>query len=246
MRNKPTTRRSYSQHGKTKTPEYNMWKTMLQRCYNTKHYQYHIYGGKGITVCDAWRTSFESYLADIGPRPTPKHSLHRIESDKGYMPGNCEWRVGHGRTHTPEYNSWANIRQRCNNPDNSAYADYGERGIALCQRWQESFEAFYADMGPRPTPQHSVERLDNSHGYEPDNCVWATMHTQTRNKRNNIMMTYNGITQCLADWSRDTGYPRTTLLNRKRLGWSDEEALTIPPSFSNKLHNKDNAQYSLL
>jgi len=83
----------------------------------------------------------------------------------------------------PEYSIWAGIKQRCFNPKGTAFHDYGGRGISVCDRWVESFENFYADMGPRPSPRHSVERQDVDGNYEPDNCFWATPDVQARNKR---------------------------------------------------------------
>lgn len=81
-----------------------------------------------------------------------------------------------------EYWVWAAMVQRCTNPKNSAYANYGGRGIAVCERWRSS-AAFFADMGPRPSPQHTLERVNNSGGYGPDNCQWVSRSDNNRNKR---------------------------------------------------------------
>lgn len=90
----------------------------------------------------------------------------------------------HGMWKAPEYSIWAGMKQRCYNPKGTAYHDYGARGIRVCERWQE-FQNFFADMGPRPSPRHSVERRDVNGDYEPDNCFWATPDVQARNKRDN-------------------------------------------------------------
>jgi hypothetical protein len=82
-----------------------------------------------------------------------------------------------------EYRIWAGIKQRCLNPKGTAYHDYGGRGIRVCERWASSFENFYADMGARPTPRHSIERKNVNGDYRPDNCFWATPDVQARNKR---------------------------------------------------------------
>ena len=82
----------------------------------------------------------------------------------------------------PEYGIWSNMHQRCRNPKNKGFKWYGGRGINVCDRWQ-SFPVFYADMGPRPSKNHSIERVDNNLGYEPDNCIWATMAVQNKNRR---------------------------------------------------------------
>ncbi len=89
----------------------------------------------------------------------------------------------HGLRRTREYKSWAALKQRCLNPDDAAFRHYGERGIKVCERWRDSFENFYADMGPRPSPKHSIDRINNDGNYEPGNCRWATASEQVKNRR---------------------------------------------------------------
>jgi hypothetical protein len=117
---------------------------------------------------------------------------------------------------------------RCENENSQAYADYGGRGIKVCERWRASFTAFMEDMGPPPTTKHTVERTDNDKDYEPTNCVWGTKKEQGRNKRNNVMLTHNGKTQALSAWAEETGLPYTTIYARLQHGWSVDEALTKP------------------
>jgi hypothetical protein len=119
---------------------------------------------------------------------------------------------------TPEYRAWSAMKLRCANPNNEQYHNYGGRGITVCDRWRQSFAAFLVDMGPRPSPRHSIDRIDNNGNYEPGNCRWATSREQNRNRRNNIVLTHDGRTMCLADWARELGVPRGTLLARYRDG----------------------------
>jgi hypothetical protein len=133
------------------------------------------------------------------------------------------------RRANPEKMTWRAMLSRCQNPTNISYPYYGGRGIKVSQAWAESFDAFMHDMGPRPSPKHSIDRIDVNGDYEPSNCRWATRAEQARGHRRNRMLTAFGRTQCLEDWATEFGLNVVTLHSRlrgKRL--SVEEALTRP------------------
>lgn len=125
---------------------------------------------------------------------------------------------------TPEYRSWAHMIGRCERPTDRAFANYGGRGIKVCLRWRSNFEAFYADMGPRPEG-HSIDRINVDGDYEPSNCRWADHGTQCRNKRANRMLAWQGRKVCLSDAARLAGLHRSTVERRLARGCSDKEAL---------------------
>ena len=136
----------------------------------------------------------------------------------------------HGLTHCPAYESWSQMKQRCYNKKDPQYHNYGQRGIAVCGRWLNSFEAFLEDMGERPSLLYSIDRYPDKEGnYEPSNCRWATSKQQARNRRSNVMLTFQGETMCMSAWAEHIGIPRKTLEKRLNChGFSVEEALTLP------------------
>lgn len=131
----------------------------------------------------------------------------------------------HGGTGTTEFRIWDSMRRRCSDPTHPSFKDYGGRGIAVCERWQD-FAAFREDMGPRPSPDHQIERQNNDGNYEPGNCVWATRVEQANNRRSSRRLTLNGETLTMAQWERRLGMRPGSICRRLSMGWSVEAALT--------------------
>lgn len=163
-------------------------------------------------------------------------SLSRLEY---YQSCGCKKRELIGQKHrkhghatnagfTPEYIAWGSMVKRCTNPKARRYERYGGRGIRVCDRWLSSFAAFYGDMGRKPTPSHQLDRIDNDGDYEPGNVRWATPRDQARNTSRNHLLTLNGITQSIVEWSEQTGIKQTTIRRRLKCGWTVEKALTSP------------------
>lgn len=129
-------------------------------------------------------------------------------------------------TRSPTYLSWASMKQRCLNQNSTAYDRYGGAGISVCPEWigADGFKNFVADMGERPEGL-TLDRIDNSLGYSPDNCRWADWRTQMRNRRVARMITYNGRTMCASEWAREVGTDRSNISRRLKLGLPLDQVL---------------------
>ena len=139
-------------------------------------------------------------------------------------------RVTHGHhrrgAKSPEYTVWDSMWQRCTNQNHKNFHHYGGRGIKVCDRWK-SFEAFFEDMGERP-PLMTLDRIENSQGYSPSNCRWASQSQQLLNTRRTKFIEYGGRTQAMKTWATEIGINYSTLSERIRKGWSVERAFTTP------------------
>lgn len=133
----------------------------------------------------------------------------------------------HGYSNTSEYHSWVAMIQRCTNPKDPGYQNYGGRGIQVDPRWM-NFRAFIADMGSKPTPYHSISRKDNNGNYVPSNCEWTTTYEQNRNKRGIRYVLIEGQQRLALDVAREHGIHPGTLYSRLEHGWDPVEAVTAP------------------
>lgn len=166
-------------------------------------------------------------LCDCGNEKLVSSSSLKEGSSKSCGCFLVEKNTRHGLRGTRVYSIWAAILQRCNNPNNNGYPNYGGRGVKVCERWMK-FENFYADMGANPGGM-TVDRIDNDGDYCPENCRWATQKEQVQNRRNTRLFTYKDVSMVLDDWARKIGIKRSTLSMRiYSYGWSIEKALTTP------------------
>lgn len=132
---------------------------------------------------------------------------------------------------TLEYQIWQGMIQRCENPNHISYKNYGARGVTVCLRWRNSFDAFLTDMGPKPPGDTSLHRIDNHPTYEPGHVIWTTRTEQNRNRSNNSIFTFDGVSRTIAEWASIVQVPISTVIDRRRTGWTDAQALELewPP-----------------
>lgn len=132
----------------------------------------------------------------------------------------------HGKSKTVEYATWNRMWSRCTNPIVARYPLYGGRGISVCDRWK-SFENFYKDMGPKPSPKHSLGRVDNNGNYEPSNCQWECASDQANNTSQNVFIEWKGQKKTLAQWSKEKEIPYSRIVQRYRSGMDAEKIFDV-------------------
>ena len=115
---------------------------------------------------------------------------------------------------TAEYKTWKAVISRCFDKNHKQYADYGGRGIVMCDEWRNDFALFLAAIGPKPTPVHTIGRINNDLGYQPGNVEWQTRRQQQNNMRSNHFVVHDGRRQTVAQWSRELGIPVSTVQRR--------------------------------
>lgn len=235
-------------------PEYHIWRAIKWRC-SQPHWQ-----ARGITLDPEWE-DFWNFYDELGPRPSPDHSVDRKSGSGGYGPQKCRWatpkeqwenmsrtrhtkrkenrsssydpETGARRPATkdmPEYVCWVSMKSRCNNPNNLGYPSYGGVGIRVCPEWDADFWQFFKDVGPRPSPNHSLDRYPDPFGhYELGNVRWATAAEQASNKKYHRRIAYQGEELTAAQWSVRTGIRAQIIYTRIfEYNWEIERALTEP------------------
>ena len=150
----------------------------------------------------------------------------------------------HGKVGSRVHSVWGAMKQRCYNKNTKWYHNYGGRGIAVCDRWKDSFENFYADMGD-PESGYTLDRIDNDGDYEPSNCKWSTRTEQANNTRSTVYLEMDGKRQSIHDWARESDIPYETLRGRYRMGWDDVRILTEKPMKMNTTMNYKGKQMRL-
>lgn len=138
----------------------------------------------------------------------------------------------------PEWRAWKGMIDRCR-PSFVNHKYYFDKGVFVCEQWSgvDGFDNFYRDMGKKPSAKMTIERLDNSKGYSPNNCIWADMKTQGNNTSRNKRLEYKGDVKTYAQWAEYVGCSRHTIRSRVLSGWSVHKILTTPPNHGNKWLN---------
>jgi hypothetical protein len=165
-------------------------------------------------ACGAIRTLF---VGSLQSGDTKSCNCYRIDSYK--------WK---GKSRMREYFIWKGIIRRCTDPKCKEFQWYGAKGITVCKRWLESFDNFLSDLGPRPSPAHSIDRINTYGNYEPENCRWATMKQQVENRRNIHWITFNGETMPLKWWAKRFHLTYSMVLKRLSNKWPLPRLLSPP------------------
>ena len=138
-------------------------------------------------------------------------------------------RTNHGESKTPEYAAWRDMRHRCRNSTLRDWHLYGGRGISVCPQWVNDYLQFKKDMGPRPSPAHSLDRINSDGPYSPENCRWALFSVQQNNRSNNRLLSIEGVQKTVSEWAQSSGVRYGLIMRRLNLGWPDKDAVFHPP-----------------
>jgi hypothetical protein len=203
---------------------------MVRKCTDPGHNGYNSYGAIGVSVCEEWIDSFESFFFDMGKKPNGLSLILKDES-KSFSRDNCDWGKPTSyvrKLYTAERAVWGAMIRRCTDPLAARYSRYGGRGIVVCERWMSSFDDFLLDVGARPTCDHSIDRISNDGNYEPGNVRWSTREQQSRNKGCTRFAEHNGERRSLAEWSEILDIDYHLLHGRLRSGLTLTESISKP------------------
>jgi hypothetical protein len=179
-----------------------------------------IEGKKAFSVCDC---GSRRWFALMNLRSGHTLSCGCLQRERAVSAN-----TKHGLYGTPEYGVWNRMRHRCNGGVSKDVRLYQDRGITVCNRWND-FGNFLKDMGPRPSTKHSIDRIDNDKGYFPKNCRWATASEQARNTRQTTMLTIDGVTKSLGEWCDEYKIAPGTVHRRLRvMKWSHKDSVFTP------------------
>lgn len=226
-------------HGRSRSPEHRTWCGMIKRCYNQNNPGYEDYGGRGITVCDRWKNSFESFLSDMGVKPFPEASIGRIDNDGNYEPNNCRW-----ETYGQQAKNTRRNRRVVIGSDSRCFSEWAkEAGVTpstftnrVEANWNEDhlllppIKAKQLELNGKKMTVHewsAVLGMSPSALYERLSVGWTTeeaLSTPPRPKTRQL--TFRGKTQSLFCWAEELGINRSTLCHRLNRGWSVEKALS--------------------
>lgn len=195
------------------------------------------YLGRMVRPGTTFKTSYYECMCDCGTPHTVAATALRYGRTESCGCSKRHYEFGKpsysrsGKSRTPEYMAWINIRRRCYDKSCAYYPKYGGRGIEMHAPWIHSFAEFYAYVGDRPSPAHSIDRIDNNGHYAPGNVRWATRSQQCRNRRSSRWLTMDGVTRTMVEWAEHLGIPYAVMKSRIRHGWTLE---SIRDSLSDK------------
>lgn len=199
----------------SQAPTYKAWRGMMNRCYTLTNKDYLTVGGAGIRVCAAWHT-FANFERDMGVRPDNSF-LQRRDERADFCPENVLWAQKIHTRRDPLYAIWKGIRRRCGvigSARSGSQSRYVDRGISIDPLWADSFVAFAADVGARPSVDHQLDRIDNDRGYEPGNVRWVLRKQNANNRSDNIWIEQYGARRTLQEWCDHYNIDRTVVTSR--------------------------------
>lgn len=187
----------------------------MNRCYTPTNKDYPAVGGKGVEVCERWHV-YENFVTDLGEKPEGTIFRRFIDS-ANFSPENAYWAPKVNSRDNPIYGIWKGVRRRCGTMgrmESPRHATYKAKGVSICDEWDASFQAFAKAIGPRPSQQHQLDRIDNDLGYEPGNVRWATPKENANNRDNNIVIEMLGERRTLQQWAEHFNVPQQTVRAR--------------------------------